>query len=318
MRVAWRALPCHISAMAETTPNEAKAEIGPFDRVQLRQKRDRAAAGFAAHSFLLDEVSVRLAERLDDIKRSFPLTVDLGCHDGRLANEIASRNGIETLVQCDLSPGMVARAPGQYRMVADEEWLPFASERLDLVISALSLHWVNDLPGALIQIRRALRPDGLFLGAILGGDSLSELRQALTAAESELEGGVSPRVAPFIEIRDLGGLLQRAGFALPVVDCDTVTVTYSDALALMRDLRGMGESNILRQRKTGFSRRTTLLAAAARYQEMFGNADGRIPATFQVLYLAGWSPHESQQKALKPGSGEINLGDALNTETVPD
>lgn len=207
---------------------------------------------------------------------------------------------------------MVARANGPYRVVADEEWLPFAGERLDLVVSALSLHWVNDLPGALIQIHRALRPDGLFLAAILGGDSLSELRQALVRAESELEGGVSPRVAPLVDIRDLGALLQRAGFALPVVDSDTITATYPDALTLMRDLRGMGESNILRARHGHFSRRATLLAAAESYRDMFGDADGRIPATFQILYLAGWSPHESQQQALRPGSGEVSLAEALD------
>jgi NADH dehydrogenase [ubiquinone] 1 alpha subcomplex assembly factor 5 len=315
MRVAWRALPCHISAMAETTPNGAKAEIGPFDRVQLRRRRDRAAANFNAHSFLLDEVSLRLTERLDDIKRSFPLAVDLGCHDGRLARHLSGRSGIERLVQCDISRALVSEAKGPYRVVADEEWLPFAGERLDLIISALSLHWVNDLPGALIQIRRALRPDGLFLAAMLGGDSLTELRQALVRGESELQGGISPRIAPFVEIRDLGALLQRAGFALPVVDSDTITVTYPDALALMRDLRGMGENNILRARQRHFTRRSTLFTAAEHYREMFGDVEGRIPATFQVLYLAGWSPHASQQQALKPGSGEMNLAEALNGET---
>jgi SAM-dependent methyltransferase len=300
--------------MAVTTPASPPADLGPFDRVQLRRRRDRAAQHFAAHAFLLDEVSVRLAERLDDIKRRFPVAVDLGCHDGRLAAEIGGKNGIEMLVQCDLSQAMVARAKGAFRAVADEEWLPFAAGRLDLVISALSLHWVNDLPGALIQIRRALRPDGLFLAAILGGDSLTELRQSLARAESELEGGISPRIAPFADVRDLGALLQRAGFALPVVDSDTITVTYADALALMRDIRGMGESNILRQRHRHFTRRATLLAAVERYRDMFGDEDGRIPATFQILYLAGWCPHESQQQALKPGSGEFSLAAALDAE----
>ena len=296
----------------------ADSQNGPFDRVQLRRRRDRAAANFAAHSFFATEVSARLAERLGDIKRRFPVAVELGCRDGRLAKELAGRSGIERLIQCDLSPAMVAGTPGPYRVVADEEWLPFAAGRLDLVISALSLHWVNDLPGALIQIRRALRPDGLFLGALLGGESLTELRQALARAESELEGGISPRISPFVEIRDLGGLLQRAGFALPVVDSDTITVTYRDALALMRDLRGMGESNVLRARRAGFTRRSTLLRADAHYRDMFGDADGRIPATFQVLYLAGWCPHESQQQALKPGSGKVSLAAALGGENAPD
>ena len=297
----------------------ADSQNGPFDRVQLRRRRDRAAANFAAHSFLAKEVSARLAERLGDIKRRFPVAVELGCRDGGLAAELAGRSGIERLIQCDLSPAMVAGTPGPYRVVADEEWLPFAGGRLDLVISALSLHWVNDLPGTLIQIRRALRPDGLFLGALLGGESLTELRQALARAESELEGGISPRISPFVEIRDLGGLLQRAGFALPVVDSDTITVTYPDALALMRDLRGMGESNVLRERRAVFTRRATLMSAVAHYRNMFGDeSGGRIPATFQVLYLTGWCPHESQQQALKPGSGKVSLAAVLGGENAPD
>ena len=299
-------------------PGDQGGEKGPFDRVQLRRRRDRAAANFAAHSFLAQEVSARLAERLGDIKRHFPLAVELGCRNGCLAAELSGLNGIERLIQCDLSPAMAASAAGPYRVVADEEWLPFANASLDLVISALSLHWVNDLPGALIQIRRALRPDGLFLGAIFGGDSLTELRQSLARAESEVEGGISPRISPFVEIRDLGALLQRAGFALSVVDSDTINVSYPDALALMRELRGMGESNVLRERRAGFTRRSTLLAAAEHYRDMFGDDSGRIPATFQVLYLAGWCPHESQQQPLKPGSGEVSLKTALGDSEFPD
>jgi len=291
---------------------------GPFDRVQLRRRRDRAAANFAAHSFLAREVSARLAERLDDINRCFPVAVKLGCNNDPLAAHLSGLNGIEHLIQCDLSPAMVANASGSYRVVADEEWLPFASASLDLVISTLSLHWVNDLPGALIQIRRALRPDGLFLGAIFGGESLTELRQSLTRAETEIEGGISPRVAPFVEIRDLGALLQRAGFALPVVDRDTINVSYPDALTLMRELRGMGESNVLRERRPGFSRRSTMLTAAEHYREMFGDDSGRIPATFEVLYLAGWCPHESQQQPLKPGSGKVSLKTALGAQKFPE
>ena len=293
-------------------------EKGPFDRVQLRRRRDRAAANFAAHSFLAQEVSARLAERLNDINRSFPVAVKLGCSNGPLAANLSGLNGIEHLIQCDLSPAMVANASGSYRVVADEEWLPFATASLDLVISTLSLHWVNDLPGALIQIRRALRPDGLFLGAIFGGESLTDLRQSLTRAETEIEGGISPRVAPFVEIRDLGALLQRAGFALPVVDRDTINVSYPDALTLMRELRGMGESNVLRERRPGFSRRSTMLTAAKHYREMFGDESGRIPATFEVLYLAGWCPHESQQQPLKPGSGKVSLKTALGAQKFPE
>jgi NADH dehydrogenase [ubiquinone] 1 alpha subcomplex assembly factor 5 len=289
---------------------------GPFDRALLRRRRDRRAVGFAAHDFLAREIAERLAERLDDIKRRFPRAVALGAGGGCLAEALAGRGGIAQLVQCDLSPAMLATAERDgdgLRAVVDEEWLPFATGSLDLIVSGFGLHWVNDLPGALIQIRRALKPDGLFLAALPGGGSLHELRGALTRAESELEGGVSPRVAPFVDIRDLGGLLQRAGFALPVIDCDTLTVTYGDALALMRELAAMGESNVLRERRKTFTRRATLLAAAAHYCEMFGDADGRVPATFEILYLAGWAPHESQQRPLKPGQGQISLAAALGS-----
>ena len=286
--------------------------IGPFDRRQLRRRRDRAAAGFTDHDFLARHAAEGLAERLGDIKRRFPLAVALG-GGGCLADALEGRLGIERLVQCDLSRAMLERRAGTCRAVADEEFLPFAGARLDLVVSALGLQWVNDLPGALIQIRRALKPDGLFLAALPGGECLTELRQALTRAESEVEGGVSPRVAPFADIRDLGELLQRAGFALPVVDTDTLTATYADALTLMRELRGMGESNVMRDRRKRLSRRATLVAAAAHYQEMFGDADGRVPARFQILYLTGWAPHESQQQALKPGQGEVSLAAALGS-----
>ena len=299
-------------------PSDQVGEKGPFDRVQLRRRRDRAAANFAAHSFLAQEVSARLSERLGDIKRCFPVAVKLGCRNGSLAPLLSGSNGIERLIQCDLSPAMVASASGLYRVVADEECLPFATASLDLVISVLSLHWVNDLPGALIQIRRALRPDGLFLGAIFGGKSLTELRQSLARAETEVEGGISPRVAPLVEIRDLGALLQRAGFALPVVDSDTINVSYPDALTLMRELRGMGESNVLRERRPSFSRRSTMLTAAEHYREIFGDESGRIPATFEVLYLAGWCPHKSQQQPLKPGSGKVSLKTALGVQELLD
>ncbi len=286
-----------------------------FDRRAIRLHRDRAAAGFAGHDFLLAEVANRLVERLDDVKRDFRRALDLGAHVGMLRDPLEARPGLEFVVACDLSPAMTRRFGGA-AVAADEEALPFADAAFDLVVSGLSLHWVNDLPGALVQIRRALRADGLFLAALLGGDTLIELRQALVEAESAVEGGASPRVSPFLDVREGGALLQRAGFALPVVDADTITVTWPDALALMRDLRGMGEANAVVERNKGFTRRETLLAAAARYQDLHGDAEGRIPATFQVIYLTGWAPHESQQQALRPGASTSRLADALDVGEV--
>ena len=293
--------------------------IDVFDRALLRRRRDRAAAGLRAHDFLFAEAAERLADRLDDVTRKFPRALDLGCHDGTLSRVLAGRGGIETLVQCDLSPAMAraAASNGAPTLVADEEALPFAPESFDLIVSVLGLHWVNDLPGALIQIRHALKPDGLFLGAFLGGATLTELRTALLEAELAEEGGASPRVAPFAELRDAGGLLQRAGFALPVADADRLTVTYPDALALMRELRAMGESNTLRARRRGFTRRATLLRAAAIYAEKFADAEGRVPASFEIVTLTGWAPHPCQPQPLEPGSATLRLADALGAEERP-
>jgi SAM-dependent methyltransferase len=299
-----------------------------FDRRVLRRHRDRAAPGIAAHDFLLREVAERLLDRLEDVRRRFPLALDLGCHHGVVAELLAGRGGVETLVQADLSPAMTRLAavrgaawgaaggrgvPAAPAVVADEEALPFAEGSLDLVLSVLSLHWVNDLPGTLLQIARALKPDGLLLAAMIGGDSLRELREALLRAELEVEDGVSPRVSPLADVRDLGGLLQRAGFALPVVDVDSLTVTYPSALALMRELRGMGETGTDRNRRRGLTRRATLLRAAALYEEVHGDAAGRIPASVDILYLTGWAPHAAQPQPLRPGSARARLAEALGS-----
>lgn len=283
-----------------------------FNRARVRAHRDRAAAAWQDHDFLKREVTARLLERLDDIKRTFTHALDLGCHGGEVAAALRQRPGMAFVAACDLSPRFAARAQthGLPAVACDEEALPFAPGSFDLVVSVLDLHWVNDLPGALIQARRLLRPDGLFLGAILGGETLFELRRSLMEAEMGLRGGLSPRVSPMAEVRDAGGLLQRAGFALPVVDSDTLTVAYPHALRLMADLRGMGENNAVRACPPGIPPRALFALAAQRYEELFPDSEG-VAATFQVLYLAGWAPDESQQKPLKPGSAQTRLADAL-------
>jgi len=288
-----------------------------FDRNALRVRRERAAREWQARSFLKREIANRLVERLDDVRRSFPLALDLGCHGDEIASALdehqkGERTTIGSLIRADLGLGFARRANGP-ALVADEEALPFAPGRFDLVVSAMSLHWVNDLPGTLIQIARILKPDGLFLGAMLGGATLWQLRQALAAAESEIEDGLSPRVSPFADLADAAGLLQRAGFALPVADSETIDVEYSSALELMRELSAMGESNLVVERRRGLARRATLLRAAEIYRERFTQASGRVAASFDVLFLHGWAPHDSQPKPLKPGSARHRLAEALGT-----
>ncbi len=281
-----------------------------FDRRAVRKHRDRSAGTISMHDFLLREIASRLIERLDDVKRDFPAVLDLGCHTGELGHAFRDHDKIGSLVSCDLSPAMVSKVGGP-RVAADEEALPFRKGSFDLIISLLSLHWVNDLPGTFLQIHSALKPDGLFLGAMLGGQTLKELRHALAEAEIAAEGGLSPRISPFADVRDAGDLLQRAGFALPVADSETLTVVYPDPFKLITDLRGMGETNATIERRKSFTRRATLLDGLARYRSAFENADGTVPATFQVIYLSGWSPHESQPKPLRRGSAQSRLADAL-------
>ncbi|MCZ6862379.1 MAG: methyltransferase domain-containing protein [Alphaproteobacteria bacterium] len=289
-----------------------------FDRRAVRAHRDRAARAPEGHDFLHREVAARLVERLGEIRRDFACVLELGCHRGALSVLLTRRGDVETLVASDLSPACAGHArdvaPLAMTLAGDEEALPIATGGFDLVISCLALHWVNDLPGALIQARRALKPDGLFLAALFGGTTLGQLRQAMMKAEIEVEGGASPRISPFVDIRDAGALLQRAGFALPVVDRDEITVAYENPLALMKDLRLMGEANAMRERRVGFSRRETLLRAAAIYEGTSKGADGRVPASFEIIYLTGWAPDPSQPKALRPGSAQTHLADALGSE----
>ncbi len=267
-----------------------------FDLALLRRRQARAIA-LGAETFLADRVADDMAERLDVVTRKFFGVADIG------------------------SPGAALRKPSRDKFdgtrsyvdlpKSDDEPLPLEPASLDLAVSSLALQFVNDLPGMLAQIQRALKPDGLFLAAMMGGDALTELRQSFAAAEAEIEGGVSPRVFPFIDLRDAGALLQRANFALPVTDVDRITVRYDNAFALMRDLRRMAATNIMVERSRKFLRRTTLLRMAEIYSEKFSDPDGRIRATFDVVWLLGWAPHESQQKPLKPGSAKASLADAV-------
>mgnify|MGYP001253119336 CR=1 FL=1 len=285
-----------------------------FDRDLLRRRRDRAAATFNAHSFLICEVGKRLSDRLLDMARHFPRTLDLGARSGGMGPQSGGNGGIEIVVSADISPSLLSRAPG-WKVATDAEFLPFIDNAFDLVFSNLDLHWTNDLPGSLIQVRRVLKPDGLFLGAIFGGNTLSELRNSLMTAELELTGGASPRISPFTELRDAGGLLQRAGFALPVADTDKIVVTYENMFRLMSDLRGMAEGNMLVERKRQPTSKRLFIRAAELYAEQHAEEDGRIRATFEIVYLHGWAPHVSQPKALRPGSATTRLAEALQSSS---
>jgi SAM-dependent methyltransferase len=284
-----------------------------FDRQLLRVRQQRARA-LGAETFLIDRVAGDLAERLSVVLRRFERAVDLGTPTDAVRRLLAESDKIATIVAA--TPEFWPR-DASLRVAADEEALPFADGSLDLIVSALALQFVNDLPGTLIQIRRALKPDGLLLAALIGGDSLTELREAFAHAESEIEGGVSPRVAPFADVRELGALLQRAGFALPVVDSDRLTIRYNSVLDLMRDLRRMGATNVLTERRRKPLKRATLYRLAEIYARRFADADGRLRATFEIAWLSGWVPHESQQKPLKPGSARQRLADALGTKEIP-
>lgn len=283
-----------------------------FNRRIVRLHLERAQPHFSEHDFLFREVAGRLLERLDDVTRRFPLALDLGARGDLINQMVGNRGGIETLIRCAHPLPINNRVNDGVLVCADEEALPFADKAFDLAISNLSLHWVNDLPGTLSQLCRCLKPDGMMIATMFGGETLKELRSALTEAEIEVEGGLSPRISPFADIRDAGSLLQRAGFSLPVVDTETITVSYGDPLTLLKDLRGMGETNAVMERRLSFSRRETLMRAMELYLEQYGDSEGRIPATFQILYLSGWSPDPSQQQPMKPGSGQRSLTDELS------
>ncbi|HLI99195.1 MAG TPA: methyltransferase domain-containing protein [Bradyrhizobium sp.] len=280
--------------------NPASAPV-LFDRALLRVRQNRARRLKPA-TFLLDRIAEDMAERLGAVRREFKSAADVGTPGDQLRNALAGR--FDQWAHVDLP-------------IAESEPLPFEAESLDLAVSALAFQFVNDLPGMLTQIRRALRPDGLLLAAMIGGDTLTELRQSFAAAEAELEGGASPRVVPFADLRDIGALLQRAGLALPVTDVERIMVRYDSAFALMDDLRRMGATNVLVERRRLFTRRATMLRMAEIYGERFADPDGRIRATFDVIWLSGWAPHESQQKPLQPGSAKVSLEQAVKGKTKP-
>ena len=284
-----------------------------FDRRAWRAHRQRAALRNPV-DFLHDEIADRLLDRLDVVNRDFAVALDLGAGTGHLGRALVKRRGTSEVIAADPAGGFLRGTSG-LRVVADPEWLPFGDCRFDLIISNLMLHWTGDLPGALVQLRRALKPDGLLLAAMFGGATLVELRTALFEAELAEEGGVSPRVSPAVELADGAGLLTRAGFALPVADSEAITVDYPDMTALARDLRGMGETNALLGRRRSFLRRTTLARAAAIYAERFADADGRIPATFEILFLCGWAPHPAQPQPLPRGSATASLAKALKPKS---
>jgi len=280
-----------------------------FDRLLQRRRRLRAASSDAA-TFLLDRVADEVADRLTAVLRRFDIVLDLGTPGEAVRTALHRLDSVGTVVSADV----LARA--RPFVVADEEALPFGDGKIDLVVSVLALQSVNDLPGVLLQIRRALKPDGLFLASLLGGETLTELRQSFALAESEIEGGGSPRVAPFADLRELGGLLQRAGFALPVADVERVTVRYGSVFDLLRDLRRMGATNSLVARRRSPLRRATLQRMAEIYALKFSDPDGRVRATFDIVWLSGWAPHPDQQQPLKPGSAKVRLADALGAREM--
>jgi NADH dehydrogenase [ubiquinone] 1 alpha subcomplex assembly factor 5 len=285
----------------------AMSGSAPFDRRAHRLRRDRAARLVDAAGPLLALVAERLLDRLDDTTRRFARALDLGSRHGVVARALRAR--VPFVVSADLSPRMAARA-GAPAVAADEEWLPFAPASFDLIVSALSLHWVNDLPGALIQARQALAPDGLFLAILPGPATLAPLRAAFLAVEAALAGGVTPRVAPLPDLRDAASLLQRAGFALPVADTETLTVSYPDPFALFAELRALGETNALAERSRRPATRGLIAALAARLPR---DAEGRIAMPLELITMTGWAPAASQPRPLVPGSASARLAQALGT-----
>lgn len=303
--------------------NQSDSAVNIFDRAAVRIHRDRAAritAGrdFGDSNFLFMEVADRLVDRLLDIQRNFEVALDLGCHSGEVLHWLNKNPGkVSHLFQTDMAPAYAKIAHKKSAsFVSNEDALPIKPASLDLLITNMSLHWVNDLPGALIQMKQALKPDGLFLGSMLGGDSLFQMRGAIMDAEIELSGGVSPRVSPFATVQDAGRLMQNAGFTIPVLDSEVIDVTYDNLFKLAADLRNMGETNSVHVRNKTFSSRRLFMRAAEIYAEKHQQEDGRIPASFVILYMHGWAPDPSQQQPAKPGSGQASLANFLTQDEL--
>nr|CAG4642644.1 EOG090X09JT [Evadne anonyx] len=293
-----------------------------FDRKAKKLHKDKAAQmkDFETYNYLKDEVGYRLSDRVFDVNKHFKVAVDLGCGFGHVSKHL-SKDAVEELIMCDQSEMVLQKAAvpedvtNCRKMVVDEEHLPFADESVDLVLSSLSLHWVNQLPSTFVQIMKCLKKDGVFIGALFGGETLFELRGALQLAEIEREGGFAAHISPFTEVRDIGSLLNRAGFKMLTIDTDEICVNYPSMFELMTDLKGMAENNATWIRKLHLHR-DTMFAASAIYKELYGNADGTIPATFQVIYMIGWKPDPSQPKPLERGSGNVSMKDIYRIDDI--
>jgi SAM-dependent methyltransferase len=298
---------------------ESRSTLGPFDRALMLKHRHRARRTFQQASFLKDRAIEDLCDRLSFINRSFERALDVGAHGGQFAQAMAQNpflnRKISFLAQCDISPAMIGQAIGA-SFVGDEEHLPLCDNSLDLIMSALALHWVNDVPGFLAQARLALRPDGLLLVSFLGGRTLQELRAVMAQCEAEIGREANARVSPFADAQDGAQLLQRAGFALPVADSDVVTVRYDNIFGLFRDLKAMGETAAFAGERAGPLTRTLIARAGDIYARDYADKDGRIRATFEIVTLTGWAPHASQQKPLRPGSAKMRLADALGVSEI--
>jgi SAM-dependent methyltransferase len=281
-----------------------------FDRNIVRQNRNRCAPKLEQHGFLIDWTLNQIQSRLGDVKKEFPTALQIGC---RSSKNLKNQFGVENLYSLDLAENL------NPDIQADEEFLPFAKDSFNLIYSPLNLHTTNDLPGVLSQINHVLKEDGLFIAGILGGETLFELRDSMTRIELEISGGQSPHIAPFADMQQMGSLMQRAGFNLPVIDSEKITVTYDNVLKLMEDIRNMGEGNALIERKKTFSNYDYFGRVIQDYAAHHSENDGRVKATFEVIFIAGWAPHENQQKPLQPGSATNRMADALesNEEKLP-
>jgi SAM-dependent methyltransferase len=287
-----------------------------FDRSLLRKRRARFAHEVYDREFLIARVAGEIAERVEIMLREFPRALDLGAYHGLLGRTVGALPSVGEMVYAESVFDYAAMCP-RPALVCDEDLLPFKDASFNLIVSGLALHRVNDLPGSLIQIRRALVPDGLFMAAALGAGALTELRQALLEAEGETHGGASPRVSPFADVRAYGALLQRAGFALPVADAEDLTVVYPSPRALMHEVRALGGGNVLTARSRAPLSRRTLARAEHIYNARHATPDGKVSATFQFVFMSGWAPDPNQQKPLRPGSAQHRLADALGTEERP-